>query len=99
MQNNGKLTVMNRMNLTANTEVGFDIYQGDEVDYLVGIESKPAENWEFKAKIGSISDFEISIRYIPIEQLKFTFGLRGEFNEVIEKQECSVGFGIETYFM
>ena len=97
-QNSGKLTFMNRLNLTNHMKLGIDIYHGDEIEYLLGIESKPTEKCRLKAKIGSNSDFELALRYNPINELNVVFGLLGEFNEDIEKQKCSFGFGLEAAF-
>mmetsp|Transcript_8180 Transcript_8180/g.7260 ORF Transcript_8180/g.7260 Transcript_8180/m.7260 type:complete len:92 (+) Transcript_8180:619-894(+) len=90
---------MNRIDLTKNTQLGLDIYQGDEIEYLLGVESKPSDKWKIKAKIGSLSDFELALRYSPLEELKFIFGLKGEYHEEADtKQGCSVGFGCEATF-
>ncbi|CAI2376027.1 unnamed protein product [Moneuplotes crassus] len=97
-QDNTNLTVMNRMSLGEKTELAFDLMHRNDFEYLLGIESGFSEKWKIRSKIGSLSDFEVSIRYSPISNLLLTFGLRGEYDENIEKQGCSIGFGIEANF-
>ena len=99
LQSFGNMTIMNRINLTKDTHIGVDIYQQDIINYLVGFDSKISKKWAIKAKVGSCADFEMAVRYSPIEQLKFVLGIKGEYHDVIERQNCSIGFGIEGTFM
>jgi hypothetical protein len=83
----GHITVMNRLTLREKTQLALDYYWATgRVNYVLGIENHFGEKWFTKAKIGSSCDFEMLIRYRPYTWIRFVFGMKGEYHDVIEKQ-------------
>jgi len=80
------ITIMNRIQVTQKTELGVDFYQGEVMNYVLGIKSNFAEKWYLKAKVGSSCDFEMIMKYHPYGPFHITFGLKGEYHDIIERQ-------------